>query len=219
MPPQRHEVALGDDRIEVMLAEAPAANQASRPRAGNTWLAATPYLLWTPLPYDVPDDGLAFACIGAGDEGCLFIDLAAAPGAVAIDGDAEAAVRLAESIAHQLCAKDRTDQASSVIMVGSVISEPYPASATWVPALHDLAAASLDSPPDSTDIVFCELRSNEDAFVLARHVRSSRRRIVPIVLGHLPGAAWSFTAQPCPRKETALHPLVSAVSGSLSLHG
>src|SRR5262249_31165412 len=77
MPPQRYLVALGDDRIEVVLAEAPAASRGSRARAGKTWLAAAPYLVWAPLPYDTPDDGLAFACVGAGDEGCLFLDLAA----------------------------------------------------------------------------------------------------------------------------------------------
>ncbi len=196
MPPQRHQVALGDDQIEVVLAEASAAGQPSRPRAGDARLAATPYLRWAPLPYDIPDDGLAFACIGAGDEGCLFVDLAAAPGAVAITGDTDAAVRLAESIAYQLCASAPADQAISVFLVGSTIPEPHPASATSVETLHDLATVSFDSPPDATDIVFCELRSNDDAFVLARHVTNSRHHVVPIVLGHLPGAAWSFTAFP-----------------------
>lgn len=216
MPPQRYQVALGDDRIEVLLTDAPAVGQASRPRAGNTWLAATPYLLWAPLPYDVPDDGLAFACVGAGDEGCLFIDLGAAPGAVAIDGDTHATLRLAESIAHQLCARAAADHTFSVLSVGRAIPEPHPASARLVPTLRDLAEASLDSPPDSTDIVFCELRTNEDAFVLARHVRSSLHRVVPVVLGHLPGAAWSFTAHPGYRPDGALPPLVSSLAGMLS---
>lgn len=194
VPPQRHLVALGDDQIEVVLAEAPTADQASAPRAGDAWLTGTPHLAWAPLPYDVPDDGLAFACIGAGDEGCLFVDLAAAPGAVAITGDTDAAIRLAESIAHQLCTRVLPDQAISVLLVGSAIPEPHPAGATSVETLRDLATASLDSPPDSTDIVFCELRSNDEAFALARHVGSSRRRVVPVVLANLPGAAWSFTA-------------------------
>jgi hypothetical protein len=189
LPTQRHQVVLGDDRIEVVLAE---------PEQGGGQLAAPPCVRWAPLPYDVPDDGLAFACIGAGDEGCLFVDLAAAPGGVAITGDSDAAVRLAESIVHQLCASAAADQAISVLLVGSSIPEPHPAGATSVETLSDLATAGLDDRPGSTDIVFCELRSNEDAFALARHVSSSRHRMVPVVLGQLPGAAWSFTASPEP---------------------
>lgn len=198
LPTQRHQVVLGDDRIEVVLAEAPAPGQAALSGTGTTRLAAPPYVRWAPLPYDVPDDGLAFACIGAGDEGCLFVDLAAAPGGVAITGDSDAAVRLAESVVHQLCASAAAEQAISVLLVGSSIPEPHPASAISVETLSDLATASLDSRPGSTDIVFCELRSNEDALALARHVSSSRHRMVPVVLGQLPGAAWSFTASPEP---------------------
>ena len=219
MPPQRHRVVLGDDLIEVVLREAPAASQVSRPATARTWLAATPYLLWTPLPYDVPDGGLAFACIGAGDEGCLFIDLAAAPGAVAISGDASAAARLAESLAHQVGGRSPADQAAKVVLVGSAVPEPHPGSATWVATLRDLASASVDNPPDSTDIVFCELHSSEDAFVLARHVGSSQSRIVPVVVGHLPGAPWSFTAQPSPQPDSTLPSLVSSRAGSASARG
>lgn len=189
LPTQRHQVVLGDDRIDVVLAE--------QEQDGGR-LAAPHYVRWAPLPYDVPDDGLAFACIGAGDEGCLFVDLAAAPGGVAITGDPDAAVRLAESIVHQLCAGAAADQAISVLLVGSSIPEPHPAGATSVETLSDLATAGLDGRPGSTDIVFCELRSDEDAFALARHVSSSRHRMVPVVLGQLPGAAWSFTASPEP---------------------
>lgn len=215
MPMQRHQVTLGDDQIEVVLARAPRPDQAALPGAGSTRLAATPYVRWAPLPYDIPDDGLAFACVGAGDEGCLFVDLAAAPGAVAITGDTDSAIRLAESIVHQLCSRAAEDQAISVHLVGSSIPKPHPASAISVQTLRELATASLDIPPDRTDIVFCELRSNDDAFALARHVTSSRHRIIPVVLGHLPGAVWSFTASLIPLLDGALQ-LDSDVTGSPS---
>jgi hypothetical protein len=79
---QRHEVVLGDYEVQAVLAEAPASNREGRSPEGQTWVASTPYLVWTPLPSDVPSSGLAFACVGAGYGGWLFIDLAAAPGAV-----------------------------------------------------------------------------------------------------------------------------------------
>src|SRR6266568_6318092 len=59
-----------------------------RPVKAKGWVASAPYLVWAPLPHDVPGGGVAFACVGAGSGGCLFIDLAAAPGAVACGGGA-----------------------------------------------------------------------------------------------------------------------------------
>ncbi|HUZ24175.1 MAG TPA: hypothetical protein VMV07_10475 [Streptosporangiaceae bacterium] len=210
VPAQRHQVALGDDRIEVVLSEAPAASHDGKPRGGRTWLTATPYLVWAPLPYDAPDDGLAFACVGAGDEGCLFIDLAAAPGAVAIGGDSAAATRLAESIAHQLCmAATTADRSCVVIVVGAVLPEPHPAGAAWVATVRDLGSAVTDGTDDGTEIVFCDLRSNEDAFALARYVASTQRHVVPVVLADLPDAPWSFTAHPSLRPNEALYSVIA----------
>jgi hypothetical protein len=203
---QEHEVALGDDRIQVVLAEAPAVSHDGRPQSGRSWLAATPYLVWAPLPYDIPDDGIAFACVGAGDEGCLFIDLAAAPGAVAIRGDGDAAARLAESIAHQLCMAAAAGRPCSVIVIGDALPEPHPADAVWVARLQDLELAPPPGSADGTEIVICELRSNEDAFALARYVSSSDRRVIPVVLADLPDAPWSLTARPGRRLSTAPQP-------------
>jgi hypothetical protein len=196
-PSQHHQVVLGDDQIDIILAE-----------------PATPNLAWTPLPYDIPEDGLAFACVGAGDEGCLFIDLAAAPGAVAITGDNDAAARLAESIAHQLGTNTVADRPISVLIVGGAIPEPHPATATSVPTLSDLTAARPADRLDGTDVVFCELHSTEEAFALARLVNASQHRVVPIVLGDLPGAAWSFTAYPSQPLDDDLLALDSAIEPS-----
>jgi hypothetical protein len=186
-PAQRHQVALGDDWIEVVLAETP--GQPSCP-------GAPPYLTWAPLPYDVPDDGLAFACIGAGDDGCLFVDLAASPGPVSITGDTDAAIRLAESIVYQLCSRASVGQAISVTLVGSAIPRPYPANAIAIPTLDDLEPVGPSLSPGGTELVLCQLNSGQDASVLARYAESSPDRVIPVVLGYLPGAAWSFTALP-----------------------
>lgn len=193
---QRHRVMLGDDRVEVVLAQGPVAGHNGRTRNGKAWLATTPYLAWAPLPYETPHGGVAFACLGAGDEGCLFIDLAAAPGAIAIRGDRASAAHLAESLAHQLC-RPAEDSSSRVILVGDVVPEPCPPGAVLAPTLRDLGLID-DAVPAQTVIVFCTLSADEDAFILARHVRRSTHRVVPVILGDLPGAPWSFsvTAQP-----------------------
>jgi len=206
-PVQQLEVALGSFRIEVLLAEAPASDRTGRSAKGQTWIASAPYLVWTPLPHDFPSDGGAFACLGAGDQGCLFIDLAAAPGAVVLGGDQAAATRLAESIAHQLCAGPAAGSIS-VVVVGSALPPPPPLGAEWVASVGDLLQRG-PGPDRQIEIVFCRMDSNDDLFPLARHVARAQYRVVPVVLADLPGAPWSFIAHPSPQTAEVLQSLVS----------
>ena len=206
VPVQRHEIGFGEDRIEIVLAEATAATQDGTPHSDHTWLTDTPYLAWMPLPYEAPDGGTAFACLGVGDEGCLFVDLGAAPGAVALGGDRDAATRLAESIVHQLSMSPAPGQSRVVVVVGAVVPEPHPAGVLSLASLADLTSVSGTGASDAIEIVLSELRSDDDAFALARYVASSQRRVVPVVLADLPDAPWSFTAQPSLQPSGALDP-------------
>jgi hypothetical protein len=193
---QRHRVVSGDDQIEVVLAQAPAAGQ----RGGSAWLARSPYLVWTPLPYDIPEDGVAFACLGTGDEGCLFIDLAAAPGVISIGGDRAAAARLAESIAHQMSMAGDDGHHLAVTVVGDAVPGPLPAGITGVATVSSLGSAGPRpaSPGDATGIVFCAPRSDEETFALARYTATAQHRVIPVVLADVTDAPWSFTAHPSP---------------------
>jgi len=205
---RRHEVVLGDCRVQAVLAEAPASTRQGRAPDAQTWVASTPYLVWTPLPHDVPGGGLAFACVGAGDEGCLFVDLAAAPGAVAFGGERESAARLAESIAYQLCSGPAQDRIRLVV-VGDAVPSPHPPGMEWVPSTGELGSGSRQSRDTPAELVFCRLNTSEDVFPLARYVASARHRVIPLVLADLPGASWSFTADPCRRPVGVLQPVVS----------
>jgi hypothetical protein len=193
---QRHHVVSGDDQIDVMLAQGPATGQGG----GSAWLATSPYLVWTPLPYDIPEDGVAFACLGTGDEGCLFIDLAAAPGVISIGGDRAAAARLAESIAHQMSMAG-DDGHLAVTVVGDAVPGPLPAGITQVATVSSLGPAG---PGETTGIVFCTPRSDEDTFALARYAAAAQHRVIPVVLADVPDASWSFTAQPSLRPSQPL---------------
>jgi hypothetical protein len=153
-----------------------------------------PYLAWAPLPYDVPGDGIAYACAGTGDQGCLFLDLGRAPGAISIGGERAAAVRLAESIAHQLCSAT-PPRRCEVVIVGDALPRPHPPGATWLATLDRLTAA-VSPPSGAVAIVFCELGSESDALALSRSTAAARCRIVPVVLGGPLAAPWSLTAQP-----------------------
>ena len=205
---QRHEVLLGDYGVQVVLAQAPASNREGRSPEGQTWVASTPYLVWTPLPRDVPSGGLAFVCVGAGDEGCLFIDLAAAPAAVMLGGEPEYVGRLAESIVHQLGSGPTADRIHLVV-VGDAVPAPLPPETECVASSADLGWGGRPDPGEQAELVFCRLNSDEDVFPLARYVASAAHRVVPIVLADLPGAPWSFTARPVRRSALALQPVVS----------
>lgn len=204
---QRIEVALGGYRVEVLLAEAPAGDRTGRSEKIRTWIASAPYLVWAPLPHDFPADGVAFACVGAADEGCLFLDLAAAPGAITIGGDQAAATRLAESLAHQLCLGPAADHIG-VVVVGTALPPPPPLGAQWLPSVADLVRRQ-PRQDGKAEMVFCRLDSGDDVFPLARYVASAPSRVIPIVLADLPDAPWSLTASPSTLPAQVLQPVVS----------
>ena len=195
---QAHEVVLGDDRIQVVLAETPAARREDKSRGGHNWLVATRYLAWAPQPEDRPNGGIAFACLGAGENGCLFIDLAAAPGAVVIGGNKDAATRLAESLVQQLCTGPAASRAG-VVVVGDAVPVPSSSGADLIASLGDLGSVRPASSDERTELVFCQLSSDDDAFLLARYVTGAGHRVIPVVLADIPDAPWSFTAQPSRR--------------------
>jgi hypothetical protein len=189
---QEHQVILGEDRIQVSLAEGPAADPGQD--ASGQRPPPSPHLIWTRLPYDTPDSGIAFACLGVGDSGCLFLDLGRAPSAITIGGDPAAAARLAESIAHQLCTTSAGPRCT-VVIIGDALPRPHPVGITWLASVGRLGP-TLATPGGATTIVFCELSCEDDATTLSQCVSTARGRVIPIVLGSDLAGRWSLTAWP-----------------------
>jgi hypothetical protein len=181
--PLSYLVALGDDTVEISL------------RGIGSDAGAIPCVAWTALPYDAPAGGTAFACVGAGDQGCLFLDLAASPGVIAIGGDRPAATRLAESISFQLCETAGASGSCAVVLVGDAVPEPRPGGATWVPALADLGSAG-PAGAAATEIVFCALTADSDLDDLHRYARSVPHQVVPVVLADRTDAPWYLIVWP-----------------------
>jgi hypothetical protein len=211
MAAQDHEVAFADDRVHVVLAGVPAGARDGRPRNGSAGRRPAPYLVWTSRPGDTPDGGVAFACLGTGAAGALFVDIDAAPGAVAIGGDDAAAVRLAESIAHQLCAAPAAGRRYLVVVIGDTLPAPPPAAAAWVASLQELAGPARQpaGSGDRTEVVFCRSTPKEDMLWLAGYVSRARHRVVPVVLASTPDAPWSFTAQPSRHPDESPHSVIA----------
>jgi hypothetical protein len=189
-PGEVHEVVLGWDRIRIALASGPSPDLANRGRPGGQ-----PYprhLAWAPLPYDTPDGGVAFACLGSGNDGCVFLDLGQAPGVITIGGDSQAVSRLAESIAHQL--SSAVDEGGCmVVLVGDAVPRPHPPGATWLADL-DRVGSVLSEASDATVIMFCKLSNADETKVLSDRLSAARCRVIPVLLNGPLEAPWSLTA-------------------------
>ncbi|MFI0444803.1 LysM peptidoglycan-binding domain-containing protein [Actinomadura sp. 6N118] len=139
---------------------------------------------WRPLPHDVPN-GQVVVCVGAAPRGCLFLDLANAPGTIGIRGPVDAACRLAEALVYQLS----TDIVhASVALVGNVLPDVVEGPRVRrVPGLSALAVGN-----DETDLVVAVLPEGRHADEL---VPSGGPRIITLRLGGT-GDGWRLTIVP-----------------------
>jgi len=190
-PAMVEHVSFGDDIVRVQIAAA---------------APGTAPVAWTPMPYDVPADGVAYVCLGVGDKGCLFVDLSRAPGPVGVGGDPAAAARVVESIAFQFSAALEPDRAS-VTVVGDVSMDIEFGQVERANALGQVVSRGSSLPQGaepSLELVICSSDSARDDMALASLTSDRSRRIVPIVLGGLPNAPWSLTAG-AKRRDDPIH--------------
>lgn len=181
-------VVFGDDLVDITLATG-GGSEADAPVA------------WMPLPYDIPEGDGAFLCIGASDsDGCLFLDLARAPGAVAVGGDTEAARRLLESLVLQLGVSPALDQASAIAVGALAGMAEGLARVERATSLGEIAARRAEEAATALEFVFGILDSEADHAALSDLLRGPGR-VVPIVLGEPETAAWTFTVRPAPTTE------------------
>jgi hypothetical protein len=190
-----YQVLSGADEVMVSLAAGPVPNHVRVPGQVNG-KSHSHHLAWEPFPYDVPEGGVAFACLGTGDRGCLFLDLGRAPGTIAIGGDPDAATRLAESIAHQLSASS-DKRPCMVVSVADALPQPRPLGATWLASLDRLETTLSSSAEDGTTaIVFCEVATDTDLLDLEDRAAAARCRVIPVALTDRAEAPWSLTVMP-----------------------
>jgi hypothetical protein len=172
-------LSFGDDIIQAQIAAAP----------------GTAAVAWTPMPYDVPADGVAYVCLGASDKGCMFVDLGRAPGPVSVSGDPAAAARLVESIAFQLTAALEPDRASVTVVgdVGTDIELGQVGRAGTLGQIVTRGPTTQQGDEPLLELVICSVDDARDDTALAWLTSDRSRTIVPIVLGGLANAPWSLT--------------------------
>ncbi|MGW2561417.1 LysM peptidoglycan-binding domain-containing protein [Streptomyces sp. NPDC001514] len=168
-----HQVSYGDDLIDVHI---------------DTEAAAA----WHPVPYETPDGGAAFLCIGVSEEhGCLFVDFAQASGAIAVKGDPDAGRRLVESLVLQLATSPVLDQAGVVVVGGLAVLADGTDGIDTVESLDELVRRRSEETADAVEFVFCEAASADDVAQISGLLRGPGR-VVPVVLGRVGGTAWHF---------------------------
>jgi hypothetical protein len=176
-------VALGHDVVGVRLVGSSAIDAA----------LVLPYG-WGERATHVPQSASAPVCIGMDSAGFLFVDLARTPDVVTVTGNPDARVRLAVSVVNQLLAR-RIRHRLGVTVVGDVIDRArLRRGPRFVPDVGELTMGGLTRGA-RCDFVICAVSREEDLDLLRHLVRASRRRVVPIVVGDLPPARWSFDVQ------------------------
>ncbi|MEU8526661.1 hypothetical protein AB0C77_13875 [Streptomyces sp. NPDC048629] len=177
-----HHVQFGDDLVEVRLGPGQAIGQDVS-------------VAWMPVPYETPEGGAAFVCLGSAEGmGCLFVDLAQAPGTVALSGDAGAAHRLLESVVLQLSVSPVLDHACATAVGPLAVLADDLDRIEQVGTLAELVARRQEEGDPPFEFVFATVTGPEDEAALAE-LLDGPGRVIPIVLGDT-DAEWQLSVEP-----------------------
>ncbi|MFD3999040.1 hypothetical protein [Streptomyces sp. NPDC058548] len=177
------QVTFGDDLVDIVLSGTHPAHQ-------DTSVA------WMPVPYETPEGGAAFVCIGSADpSGCLFLDLAQAPGALSFGGDREAARRLMESVVLQLSASAVLDHSCATVVGPLRGLADGLERVEKIGSLRELVERRAEETDPPFEFVFCALASDDDRAALGDLV-DGPGRVVPVVLGEAEDVAWTLRVTP-----------------------
>lgn len=153
--------------------------------------------LWTTSPLDKPRGAIAPAYVGAAEPGALFLDLAMAPGPIAIGGDPRAGARLALALARQLCsAIDHGADHTAVVTAGAPFG-PRPLHSDTALRWPSLAEFHDSWIPETARycFLFCTLPNTRDVERIRLLTKIQTRRIIPITVGEQPPPTdWLLTA-------------------------
>jgi hypothetical protein len=147
---------------------------------------------WSHVPEPGPFESGATVFVGRDDPGYLLVDLAATPDVVTVTGDADARARLVASFANQIL--DHGVSQVAVTIVGDIVDRrQLSVSAQYAADVGELLSSGLERTRRCT-VVICAVGHEDELDVLRELVRRTDHRVVPVVVGDLPPARWSFEA-------------------------
>ncbi|MER6913318.1 hypothetical protein ABT354_16745 [Streptomyces sp. NPDC000594] len=173
-------VVFGDDLVDIAF--------------GHTDPSGNGSLAWTAAPYEPPAGGTAFVCVGSGERGCLFLDLARTPGVVSVTGDRPAVLRLLESLALQLA------DGTAPVPVRAFALGPAGSSDTFagleVLTSPNEAATRLGEPGTAALVVlFAAPSGPADLAAVQTTASAVPDPVVVVLLGDTERTAWRLTVR------------------------
>ncbi|GAB7052334.1 hypothetical protein [Catenuloplanes indicus] len=182
--------------------------------AANPFATLVTALVWDDVPADVrligarparwgsaygwldggqaPPSAGAPVVLGEHDGRRLWVDLAVAPDAVTLGGDAAAARR------HGLALVTQLGEETDVLVIGDVLGETIPGRCRRI---ESVAALPADRSDAKVRVLVC---AGADAPALASPLRAmpqGRQRTVPLIIGPAPAARWSVRFGAVPAAE------------------
>jgi hypothetical protein len=148
---------------------------------------------WTPAPDQYPSLAIAPVFLGSGEGGCLFVDLALAPGVVTVTGPERVRGELGAELVNRLAGAAREGARRFAVAVAGA---PFDPDLLLVDPIRLSAPSALDVAklPATAEVCFlaCCLSTPAEAQVIDALARSAKPRIVPLLIDNVVAADWSL---------------------------
>jgi hypothetical protein len=148
---------------------------------------------WTPAPDQYPTLAIAPVFLGIGEGGCLFVDLALAPGVVTVTGQERVRAELGAELVNRLGVAVREGARRFAVAVAGA---PFDPDLLIVDPIRVDAPSRLDVSklPATAEVCFLACCLSTPAEVQAIHdlARSVGPRIVPLLIDDVVAADWSL---------------------------
>jgi hypothetical protein len=148
---------------------------------------------WTPAPEQYPTLAIAPVFLGIGEGGCLFVDLALAPGMVTVTGHQRVRAELGAELVNRLGVAVREGARRFAVAVAGTPFDPdlLAVDPIRVGAPSEFDVAKL---PATAEVCFlaCCLSTPAEAQVISALARSAGPRIVPLLVDDVAAADWSL---------------------------
>ena len=148
---------------------------------------------WTPGPDQQPTLAIAPVFLGIGEGGCLFVDLALAPGVVTVTGQERVRAELGAELVNRLGVAVREGAKRFAVAVAGT---PFHPDLLVVDPIQVASPGEFDESklPPAVEVCFlaCSMSAAADAQAIHGLARSSGRRIVPLLVDDVVAADWSL---------------------------
>jgi hypothetical protein len=151
---------------------------------------------WTPAPEQYPALAIAPVFLGIGEGGCLFVDLALAPGVVTVTGQERVRAELGAELVNRLGSAVREGATRFAVAVAGA---PFDLDLLAVDPIRLSAPSELDVAklPATAEVCFlaCSLSTPAEAQAINALARSAGPRIVPLLIDNVVAGDWSLSGR------------------------